>query len=272
MNNIDIIIPVHKYNDDIKNLLARCLTSVKEMAINAQKTDIICDVHIVGPSTLPLEILDIIEWEGIFNLTIEENDGLLDFSSQINFAVKNTCKNDYFMIVEMDDVVTPKWINMSIPYIKERKKCPIFLPLVEVYDITSPKMPLHYINELAWSSSFTEDVLGVLSNALIKDFRNFNITGSIIKRSDFIKAGSFKPSIKLSFCYELLLRLTHFCGDAFVIPKVGYFHFVNREGSLSDEYYKTMSKEEGSWWIDLALEEYQCKIDKNKVYNPDNNN
>ena len=268
MNRIDIIIPVHKYDDEIKSLLTRCLSSIKEMAINAKGVDIGCDVHIIGPNTLPLEILDLVEWEDYFNLAVYENDGNTDFCSQINFAVDNVCTNEYFMIVELDDMVTPKWLNMSQPYIKERKKCPIFLPLVEVYDTNSPKTPVHYINEIAWSSSFTEDVLGVLSTALIKDFRNFNITGAIIKRGDFIKAGKFKPSIKLSFCYEMLLRLTHFHGDAFVIPKVGYFHFINREGSLFDEYYKTLAKEEGSWWIDLALEEYQCKVDKNKLYVP----
>lgn len=269
MKGIDIIIPVHKYDEGINLLLKRSLSSIKEMAIKAKEEDINCEVFVVGPNSLPLDILDLLEWEGVFNLSIVENNGDLDFCSQVNFAVTKVCENDYFMIVEMDDMVTPKWINMAMPYINKRKECPIFLPLTETYDILSPKTPLFYLNEIAWSSSFVENELGVLTNSLLQDYCNFNITGAIIRREDFIKAGKLKPSIKLSFGYELLLRLTHLYNEAFVVPKVGYFHFVNREDSLTSEYHKTMTKEEGSWWIKLAIEEYQYKKDRNKTYTPE---
>lgn len=270
MKGIDIIIPVHKYNDTVSNLLRRCLNSVKEMALESRET--LVDVHIVGDSNLPNEeIIKLIDWDTEFNsFNVSENiTGNFDFCSQVNYAVNELCKNDYFMVVEFDDMVTKKWINMALPYIKERKKCPLFLPLTEVYDITNPKIPLSYINEIAWSSAFVEDELGVLDNKTLHDFYNFNITGSIIKRNDFIKCGGLKPSIKLSFGYELLLRLTNFFNEIFVVPKVGYFHFVNREDSLTSEYHNTMSNEEGSWWINLAIEEYQYKKDRNKTYTPD---
>jgi hypothetical protein len=51
-----------------------------------------------------------------------------------------------------------------------------------------------------------------------------------------------------------------------VIPKVGYYHFVNREGSMSDVYAKTMSEKEADWWIDLSEKEYFFKKDRNKIY------
>jgi hypothetical protein len=174
------------------------------------------------------------------------------------------------MVVEFDDMVTKKWLRMALPYINERKKCPLFLPLTEVYDINNAKMPLCYNNEIGWSSAFAENELGSLNNSALHDYFNFNVTGSIIRRNDFIKAGCFKPSIKLSFGYELLLRLTNIFTEVFVIPKVGYFHFTNREDSLTGEYHRTMSQEEGSWWIKLATEEYQYKKDRNKSYTPDN--
>jgi hypothetical protein len=270
MSGIDIIIPVHKYTENISGMLKRCLTSIKEMAKNSKTIGIECDIHIVGPEDLPQNIMELIEWTTEFkSFNKHVNNGDLDFCSQVNFAVNNVCKNDYFMIVEFDDMVTPKWLNMASPYINEHKKCPLFLPLVEAYDINNPSVPVHYVNEIGWSSSFIENELGVLTTNLLKDYCNFNLTGSIIKRNDFIKSGCFKTSIKLSFCYELLLRFANLYNNVFVIPKVGYFHFINREDSLTSEYHKTMDQKEGSWWIKLATEEYQYKKDRKKTYTPE---
>lgn len=272
MKGIDVIIPVHKYNDNISVLLKRCLTSVNEMADNVRDMDIKIDVHVVGiPDLLSKNIKNILDTPVAFDTfeVYENKTENYDFCSQVNFAVEEICKNDFFMVVEFDDMVTSKWLRMAMPYIKEYKKCPLFLPLVEVYDITNPTTPLHYINEIGWSSSFTENELGVLTTDLLKDYCNFNVTGAIIRRNDFIKAGGLKASIKLSFGYELLLRLSNLCNNVFVVPKVGYFHFVNREDSLTSEYHNTMSKKEGAWWIQLAIEEYQYKKDRNKIYTPE---
>lgn len=268
MKGIDIIIPVHKYDENVSELLKRCLTSVKEMG-SLSNIDIKLDVHVVGIPELPSnEILKMIEWSDELNtLNVSTNtSGIFDFCSQVNYAVNSLCKNDYFMVIEYDDMVTPKWLNMALPYISDKKKCPMFLPLVEVYDIKKPNSPLYYINEIGWSSSFVDNELGVLTNENLKDYCNFNITGSIIKRNDFIKAGGLKPSIKLSFGYELMLRLSNLYKELFVVPKVGYFHFVNREDSLTSEYHKNMTQKEGSWWINLALEEYTYKQDREITY------
>ena len=270
MKGIDVIIPVHKYNDNVEALLKRCLTSVKEMAMNAKDADIKTDVILVGPSLPSEDIMKIIDWTdnfASFNV-VDNNTDKIDFCSQINFAVKEYCSNDYFMVVEYDDMVTPKWINMALPYIQDRKKCSLFLPLVEVYDLATPDIPRYYINEIGWSSSFVENELGSLNCEQLKDYCNFNITGAIIKKNEYLKAGGLKPSIKLSFGYELLLRMANLYSEVYVVPKVGYYHFVNREDSLTTEYHKTMSQEEGSWWIKLALQEFHFKKDRNKTYSP----
>lgn len=270
MKGIDIIIPVHKYNTSVAELLARCLNSIKEMAKINKEEKITTRIQIVGPESLPSEeITNLIEWgDELDSFNIIINNGELDFCSQVNFAVNNACEMDYFMIVEFDDMVTSKWVKMATPYIKNRKKCPIFMPLVEVYDINKPNIPIHYINEIGWSSSFTESELGSLSVDVLQDYCNFNITGAILKKNDFVKVGGFKPSIKVSFGYELLLRLTNSYNESYVVPKVGYFHFVNRDDSLTSEYHKEMTPEEGSWWIKLATEEYTYKKDRNKTYSP----
>lgn len=277
MKGIDIIIPVHKYDNNVKALLTRCIRSLKDMSLET-KNDIKLDVHVVGPDSLPsYEIMNLIEWKEEFNtFNVSINEGELDFCSQVNFATNELCKNDYFMVVEYDDAVMPKWLNMASPYIEKRKKCPMFLPLVEVYDIKEVSKPKYYINEMGWSSSFSDKELGCLSTDTLLDFCNFSITGAIIDKNKFNKAGGLKPSIKLSFGYELMLRLSHLYkvsqttdGDLFVVPKVGYFHFVNREDSLTSDYYRDMSKEEGAWWIKLATEEYTYKKDRKKIYTPD---
>lgn len=271
MKGIDIIIPVHKYNTEVSDLLKRCLNSVKEMAIINKEIDINTDIFVVGPSLPSQDIMNLIEWTTEFSTfnVVDNVSGMTDFCSQVNFAVENSCKNDYFMVVEFDDMVTPKWVKMSIPYINLKPKCPLFLPLIEVYDINTPSVPLNYINEMGWSSSFVENELGVLSNNSLQDYCNFNFTGAIVKRNDFIKSGCLKPSIKLSFGYEMLLRLSHLIGDLYIVPKVGYFHFINREDSLTSEYHRTITQEEGSWWIKLATEEYQYKKDRKKEYSSD---
>jgi hypothetical protein len=52
----------------------------------------------------------------------------------------------------------------------------------------------------------------------------------------------------------------------FVIPKVGYFHLVNRNGSLADDYAKNMSDRESEFWVELARKEYLYKTDRKKTY------
>jgi hypothetical protein len=270
MKKVDIIIPVHEYNDDVKSLLTRCLLSIKDMSMISKDSNILTDLTIVGPN-LPIEdVTSLVEWSdefASFNV-VDNTTEETDFCSQVNLAV-NKCKNDYFMVVEYDDMVTPKWFTMAAPYVEKRKNVSIFLPLVELYDINNMDMPTGYVNELAWSSSFAQNELGVLDLDALKEYCNFNLTGALIKRSDFLKAGGLKPSIKLSFNYELLLRMANLYGNVFVIPKVGYYHFIGRPGSLTNSYHLTMSQQEGAWWISLAGQEYHFKKDRKKEYSPE---
>lgn len=271
MKKVDIVIPVHKYDEDVKALLTRCLTSVKAMAEVSKGANIRTDLSIVGPALPGEDIKKLIDWTdefASFNI-IDNTTGENDFCSQVNFAVTEKCQNDYFMVVEYDDMVTPKWLTMAAPYVEKRKKVSVFLPLVELYDITNTEMPQGYVNELAWSSSFAQNELGELDLEALKEYCNFNLTGAIIRRNEFIKAGALKPSIKLSFNYELLMRMANLYGTIFVIPKVGYYHFIGRPDSLTNSYHSTMSQKEGAWWISLANQEYHFKKDRKKEYSPE---
>ena len=138
MKKVDIIVPVHKYDTDVKSLLTRCLTSIKNMAVVSKGENIVTDIVVVGPSLPSDEILKLVDWTdefASFNV-VDNTTGNIDFCSQVNLAVNEVCKNDYFMVVEYDDMVTPKWLIMAAPYVEKRKKISVFLPLVELRTVS----------------------------------------------------------------------------------------------------------------------------------------
>ena len=75
-----------------------------------------------------------------------------------------------------------------------------------------------------------------------------------------------KESIKLSFINEFLLRFTFNSCKVMIIPKLGYKHINNREGSLFDQYKKELSMDESRWWLSLAKKEYFHVNDRNVSY------
>ena len=75
-----------------------------------------------------------------------------------------------------------------------------------------------------------------------------------------------KPSIKITFWYEWLLRATNKNKTVYVIPKVGYNHKLGRKGSLIEIYKSTIDQEETQWWFDLAKREMYYKKDRKKEY------
>lgn len=264
MNKIDIIIPLHKFDDSMADLFGRCYATADDMIRNTAPEDFDARIVLVGPEKVMDDAVHYLQEKNYNAIKTLNNDKETDFCTQVNEAVKES-DADFFMVVEYDDVVNVKWLSMAKPYLEKRTKTSVFLPLIEAIDYTNKTEPF-YINEIAWSNSFADDELGSLNLEHLKTFCNFNVTGAIIRRNEFVKAGGLKPSIKLSFNYELLLRMANLYGDVFVIPKVGYFHSVNVPGSLTTEYHKTMEKEEGSWWIELALQEYHFKKDRKKTY------
>lgn len=267
--------PVHEYNDIVAELLKRSLTSIKDMAVNGKEYGVATELIVVGPEDVIKNDIEslIVYNEGetspFENVVLVKNVGATDFCSQINTAVEKKVSYDYFMIVELDDAVTPKYLKSLSRYVDKRGNTSVFLPLVELYDVQNMTNPVGYANEIAWSNSFSDEELGSLNLDALNAYYNFNITGGVFKTSDFKKAGALKPSIKVSFGYELLLRMANLYGEVYVLPKVGYLHTVNRKDSLTDLYQQTISQEEGSWWIKLAGQEYLFKKDRNKEYTPD---
>jgi hypothetical protein len=98
----------------------------------------------------------------------------------------------------------------------------------------------------------------------MEDYLNFNASGGAFKTEDFLLLGGLKTSLELVTWYEFFLRVLYKQKRVFVIPKVGYFHVVNRPDSITDNYIKNMTEKEADWWIELAKKEYFFPHDRKK--------
>lgn len=255
MNKITTIIPVDKFDENIKSMLEMAVKSHVETSKNNP-----ADLMFVGPK----EVLDQVKELKLADAEYVENENSW-FSAQINAAAKKV-KTDYFAILEYDDEFTPIWFKNVEKYIEAGDDISVYLPLTEVFDYQHKEQgPIGYANEAVWASSFSEK-LGYFDNECLQDYLIFNTTGGVFKTKDFIEVGGLKESMKLSFWYEFLLRAINKDKNVFVIPKVGYFHSVNRNESLATHYAQTMSDRESEFWVELARKEYLYKTDRKKTY------
>ena len=95
----------------------------------------------------------------------------------------------------------------------------------------------------------------------------------VFKKSLVDDFGGFKPSIKLTFVYEFLLRLTYNSAKILTIPKIGYKHINLREDSIFWEYKNGSSilkEDEVKFWVSSAKKEYFFTDDRNIKYVSEN--
>ena len=264
MKDVTIIIPVHEYNDTVDALLRKALESVSDCRKEFK------DGHLPVVIVAPRKLDDVLTHSDIYQFIPETkiiwNEGNTDFCSMINFGVDNI-STDYFSILEYDDTYRKKWFKLANDYFYGNESISIFLPLNAIH--TGHKN-WQFGNEFGLSNAFiTDDVddtddVGIINFKRIEKCSVFNLTGAIFNRNDFIKVGKYKPSIKVAFNYELLLRLTNKGLKCMVVPKEGYVHEIGREGSLTDTYNKTLSDDEINKWFELAFREYVYDTDRNK--------
>ena len=248
MKDLTVIVPIHKYNDEIEALLYTAIESLR-------KTDIDGDTELlfVGPSDVLKKLKETYKDEEIKFIESKKTD----FVSQINLAVENCRK--YFSILEFDDIYTPNWFKNVKEYFDKDENISIYLPLTEVVLFDKKEQgAIGYVNEAVLATSFAEN-LGFLDLECLLNYMNFNTTGGVFKTKDFIEVGKLKEPIKLTFWYEFLLRAVRNDKKIYVIPKVGYIHALNRKDSLSMYYNETMKPEEAEFWIELAQKDYLFK-------------
>lgn len=260
MNDITIIVPLHIFNDEVKKYLTEALKSVDSNRQTYKQGNL--NVVIVTTDNLLKPIKEFV----CSNAVVLVNTGKTDFCSQINFAVDNI-NTDYFSILEYDDQYRDKWFKQCHEYYYGNESISIFLPLNAVH---TNHNNWRFGNEFGLSNAFiTDDMndtdsIGIINFKRVEKCSVFNLTGAVFNRNDFIKVGKYKPSIKVAFNYEFLLRLTNKGLKCMVVPKEGYVHEVGRNDSLTDVYNKTMSNDEINKWFELAFREYVYDEDRNK--------
>ena len=259
MKDITVIIPLHKFDETIKPLLERAIKSIpKDLLVS-----ISCGVNVNEKELYYLNDI----FEGIEITVPIEKDEKDDFCTLVNRKVEEI-GTKWFTILEFDDIYTDIWFKNVDEYMKYYPETTVFLPLEEITDFNSNKF-ISYGNEAPWATSFSNEE-GVIDNDCLQQFFDFYLTGGIFNTSDWLECGGLKPSIKLTFWYEFLLRITNMNKRVFVIPKLGYKHFVNRKESLISQYQETITEEESEKWFELAKQECLFKEDRNKTYEENN--
>ena len=237
MKNLTVIIPVYDLNTEEKQtLFIEAVNSVDDS-----------NILVVAPEK---------DIKAITKLKIDKNIRMISntttntsYPAQVNIGVKEV-KTEYFSILEYDDRFSSIWFKNAETYIEnDVENTFMFLPLTEVIDVNYG--PIGYANEAVWASSFSDEI-GYYDMQCLEDYIDFCTSGAIIKTEDFINLGMLKSSMKLTFWYEFMLRAAYKGKRMFVIPKVGYYHTIGREYSLSTFYTNNLSEAEGNWWFDTA--------------------
>jgi len=253
--DITVIIPIYDIDEGL------LINAIKSIARQRVKPDSV--MFVVGDRKDDQDLLTkIINQEDGLIFDIVTHKSSTDFASQLNIGVKN-CKTKWFVFLEQDDELGDIWISNVIKYKEAYPNVQIFLPMI--LDVDPVGNFLGFTNEAVWASQFSDE-MGVLDNAALLRYQNFNIDGMAMLKDAYKEYGGMKESIKLSFINEFLLRFTFKSCKVMVIPKLGYKHINNREGSLFDQYKKELSIDESRWWLSLAKKEYFHVNDRNISY------
>jgi hypothetical protein len=256
MKKISIILPVHTLKGDYSELLNNAVKSVEDF-----HNDVI--LTIVCPKEVKEELTSLSEK---LEINIIENSGQTDFCTQVNLGIEN-CETEWFSILEIDDEFKPIWLKSMNQHINENSDVDVFLPIVQ--DVNVNGNFVSFTNESMWAYGFTEKQ-GFLDNEVLLDYQNYQTSGGLYKTQVIKENGSFKDNIKLTFSYELLLRLTHNGVKIMSVPKIGYKHVNLREDSLfwlykNDENTKLKEKEV-RFWLDTAKKEFFFKNKRDVKY------
>ena len=255
---ISVILPVHELTDATKPLFDNAIKSVQ-----AQKVIPDALLIVVPAKSEVLKYLKKYDFDNIKDIvTIVENTGETDFSSQVNLGVSKA-QTEWVSFLEYDDEYANIWFDNVNKYIDAHSNVELFMPII--VDVNEKGEFIGFSNEAVWATSFSDE-LGILDLNALLAYQNFNIDGIVIKKSVYDDFGGFKPSIKLTFIYEFLLRMAYKDVRIMVIPKFGYKHVNQRTDSLFAKYKETIDPVEAKWWLTQAKKEYYFDKDRKITY------
>lgn len=192
-----------------------------------------------------------------------------NYQSQINLGVQNSTSK-WVSFFEIDDEYANIWFDNVSKYEQHYSDVDAFLPIV--VDVDDKGGFAGFTNEATFAANFSQEI-GFLTNDTLLNYQNFQSSGMVISREKFIEYGGFKPSIKLTFVYEFLLRMTYNSLRVMTIPRLGYKHVSLREGSIFWNYKNgsdILTEQEVKFWISSAKQEYFFNDDRNIKYEVSN--
>jgi len=262
--NVSVILPVNSSKN--KNFTEFFESSIKSIKNQSTPVDEVVIVH-SDEESLKM-FLNEFDFSGL-TVNMVENTGDVDFSSQVNKGVENA-KNEWVSILEFDDEYATIWFKNVKRYIEAYPEVSGFLPLV--VDVDEKGVFAGFTNEATFAANMNTEI-GYLTNEVLLNYQNFQSSGMVIKKSLFNDFGGFKKSMKLTFVYEFLLRLSYNSVKIMTIPRIGYKHMNMREGSIFWNYKfgeNKITEDEVAFWIDSAKKEHFFIEDRNINYQPEN--
>ena len=230
------------------------------VSIQTQKTQVKELILVHTDETSLVEFLDTYDFSGL-NVNREVWTKTPNFAEQINHGARISTSK-WISIFEFDDEYSSIWFNNVVKFSKAYPDVDCFLPIV--VDVTENGQFAGFTNEATFAVNISSE-MGILTNETLQNFQNFQLSGMVIKRTSFVDYGLLKASFKLTFGYELFLRLTHNNVKIMTIPRIGYKHTNLRQGSLFWNYKngdEVLSKEEVKFWIDSAKKESFFIVDR----------
>lgn len=267
MNNtlsLSVILPIKSSKaKDFSEYFEKAILSLKNQQVGFEELVI---VHTQEQSLI--ELLDSYDF-GDLNVTKLLWDKEPNYASQVNFGISNA-KGTWVSLFEFDDEYSSIWFKNVKKYVESFPEVQMFLPVVVETD--EKGLFAGFTNEATFAANFSQE-MGILTNDTLQEYQNFQTAGSVFKKSVIEDFGGFKPSIKLTFIYEFLLRLTYNSVSIMTIPKLGYKHVNLREGSIFWNYKfgdNKMIEDEVKFWIQTAKREYFFTDDRSIKYQSEN--
>lgn len=267
MNNtlsLSVILPIKSSKaKDFDEYFEKAISSLKNQTVGFEELVI---VHTQEESLIDhLNSYDF----GDLNVTKLLWDKDPSYANQVNYGIKNA-KGTWVSLFEFDDEYSSIWFKNVQKYVESFPDVQMFLPVVVETD--EKGLFAGFTNEATFAANFSQE-MGILTNDTLQEYQNFQTAGSVFKKSIIEDFGGFKPSIKLTFIYELLLRLTYNSVSIMTIPRLGYKHVNLREGSVFWNYkfgVDKMIEDEVKFWIQTAKREYFFTDDRSIKYQSDN--
>jgi glycosyltransferase involved in cell wall biosynthesis len=267
MNNtlsLSVILPIKSAKaKDFDEYFEKAILSLKNQQVGFEELVI---VHSQEQSLI--DLLDSYDF-GDLNVTKLLWDQEPNYANQVNFGIKNA-KGIWVSLFEFDDEYSSIWFKNVKKYVESFPEVQMFLPVVVETD--EKGLFAGFTNEATFAANFSQE-MGILTNDTLQEYQNFQTAGSVIKKSVIEDFGGFKPSIKLTFIYEFLLRLTYNSITVMTIPRLGYKHVNLREGSIFWNYKfgdSKMVEDEVKFWIQTAKREYFFTDDRSIKYQSEN--